>query len=46
LRVRALARAAAEAYVAARGALGFPQADPDLAAAALAQLEAAAGNKS
>ena len=46
LRVRALARAAAEAYVAARGALGFPQADPDLAAAALAQLEAAAGDKS
>ena len=46
LRVRALARAAAEAYVAARGALGFPQADPDLAAAALAQLEAAAGKKS
>ena len=41
LRVRTLARAAAEAYVAARGALGFPQADPDLAAAALAQLEAA-----
>jgi len=46
LRVRALARAAAEAYVAARGALGFPQADPDLAAAALAQLEAAAGAES
>jgi glycyl-tRNA synthetase alpha chain len=46
LRVRALARAAAEAYVAARGALGFPQADPDLAAAALAQLEAAVGGES
>jgi glycyl-tRNA synthetase alpha chain len=44
LRVRTLARAAAEAYVAARGALGFPQADPDLAAAALAQLEAAEGS--
>ena len=46
LRVRTLARAAAEAYVAARGALGFPQADPDLAATALAQLEAAAGGES
>jgi glycyl-tRNA synthetase alpha chain len=43
LRVRALARSAAEAYVASRGALGFPQADPDLAAAALAQLAAAQG---
>ncbi len=43
LRVRALARSAAEAYVASRGALGFPQADPDLAAAALAQLSAAQG---
>jgi len=41
-----LARAAAEAYVASRGALGFPQADPDLAAAALAQLATAAGDKS
>jgi glycyl-tRNA synthetase alpha chain len=41
LRVRTLARATAEAYVAARGALGFPQADPDLAAAALALLDAA-----
>ena len=40
LRVRTLARAAAQAYVAARAALGFPQADPDLAAAALAQLDA------
>ena len=30
LRVRTLARATAEAYVAARGALGFPMADPDL----------------
>ena len=40
LRVRTLARAAAEAYVAARGALGFPQADPDLAEAALEQLKA------
>jgi glycyl-tRNA synthetase alpha chain len=46
LRVRALARAAAEGYVASRAALGFPQADPDLAAAALAQLEAATGDKS
>ena len=41
LRVRTLARAASQAYVAARAALGFPQADPDLAAAALAQLDAA-----
>ncbi len=41
LRVRTLARAAAQAYVAARAALGFPQADHDLAAAALAQLDAA-----
>ena len=40
LRVRTLARAAAEAYVAARGALGFPQADPDLAETALEQLKA------
>jgi glycyl-tRNA synthetase alpha chain len=38
LRVRTLARAAAQAYVAARAARGFPMADPDLAAAALAQL--------
>ena len=45
LRVRALARAAAEAYVAARGALGFPKADPELAATALAQLEAAVGDE-
>ena len=43
LRVRALARAAAEAYVAARGALGFPQADPDLAEAALQQLAKSQG---
>ena len=39
LRVRTLARAAAEAYVAVRGALGFPQADPDLAETALEQLK-------
>lgn len=39
LRVRTLARAAAKAYVAARAARGFPMADSDLAAAALAQLE-------
>ena len=38
LRVRTLARAAAKAYVAARGALGFPMADAELAAAALAEL--------
>jgi glycyl-tRNA synthetase alpha chain len=43
LRVRTLARAAAKAYVAARGALGFPMADPDLAAAALAELEPQGG---
>jgi glycyl-tRNA synthetase alpha chain len=43
LRVRTLARAAAKAYVAARGALGFPMADADLAADALAALEAHSG---
>jgi len=43
LRVRTLARAAAKAYVAARGALGFPMADPNLAAAALAELEPQGG---
>ena len=43
LRVRALARAAAEAYVAARGTLGFPQADPDLAEAALQNLAKSQG---
>ena len=43
LRVRTLARAAAKAYVASRGALGFPMADADLAADALAALEAHSG---
>ena len=43
LRVRALARAAAEAYVAARGAPGFPQADSDLAEAAMQQLAKSQG---
>lgn len=43
LRVRTLARTAAKAYVAARGALGFPMADPDLAAIAMAQLEQSEG---
>lgn len=38
LRVRTLARTTAKAYVAARGALGFPMADADLAASALASL--------
>ena len=38
LRVRGLAKEAAKAYVAERGALGFPLADPDLARTALASL--------
>ncbi len=39
LRVRALARMAAHAYVDSRARLGFPMADKDLAEAALAQRE-------
>ena len=39
LRVRALARIAAHAYVDSRARLGFPMADKDLAEAALAQRE-------
>ena len=39
LRVRALARMAANAYVDSRARLGFPMADKDLAEAALAQRE-------
>ena len=39
LRVRALARMAANAYVDSRARLGFPMADKDLAEAALAQCE-------
>ena len=38
LRVRTLARAAAQSYVGSRAKLGFPLADEDLAAAALARL--------
>ena len=38
LRVRSLARAAAQSYVGSRAKLGFPLADDDLAAAALARL--------
>ena len=38
LRVRTLARAAAQSYVGSRAKLGFPLADDDLAAAALARL--------
>jgi len=38
LRVRTLARAAAQSYVGSRGKLGFPLADEDLASAALARL--------
>jgi len=38
LRVRTLAKAAAQGYYAARGALGFPQADPDLREQALEAL--------
>ena len=41
LRVRTLARLAAEAYVEARAKMGFPQADPKLAEQALAAREAA-----
>jgi glycyl-tRNA synthetase alpha chain len=39
LRVRTLAKAVAESYFAARAALGFPQADADLAAQALEALQ-------